>query len=148
MNTDIDITEALRHVHAYIDEIGDQPFRLRDTDLPSDAATFLVDNHYVIEGSDGFVDDVADLPAHPRRLFPDDMRIRAVGHNPKRPGTKTHARFEHFFDAATVGDYVARVTAGDAATTRKQALLDVAWAMERGQIVEDSADTSHLVAAE
>lgn len=139
----IDITEALAQVHAHIDAIGDQPFRLREAGLPPDAATFLLDNRYVIVGSDGFVDEVADMTPAPRRIYPDELAIRAVGHNPKRPGTKTHARFEHFFDSATVGDYVARAAT---TTTRKQALLDVAWAMERGQIVAVDAD-SHSEAA-
>lgn len=130
---EIDITTALRIVHQYIEEIGDQPFRIGDTDLPRDAATFLTDNDYIIIGTDGFVDDVADLPTRTRR-HEDDTPIVVTGPNPKRPGTKTHARFELFHDAATVGDYVAAATTGPNATSRKQALLDVAWAMERNQI--------------
>lgn len=135
---DSNIIEALRIVHTHMEDVGDQPFRLRETDLPPDVATSLVESSYVILGTDGLVDDVADLPER-QRAWPDETPIRAVGPNPKRVGTDTHARFELFRTCGTVGAYI---DLASRTTSRKQALLDVRWAMERGQIVVDDADAA------
>lgn len=130
----VDNTQALAIVRQHMEDVGDVAFRIADVGLPTDIARALVDEHYVVVGADGFVDDVADAPRHPTRTHAPDTAISWVGPNPKRAGTLTHERFELFRTSDTVEDYVRAATSGPAATTRKQALLDVRWAESRGQI--------------
>lgn len=77
-------------------------------------------------------------PRKPRTDYTDDLRIEVrVSQNPKRAGTKAHARFALYRDGMTVAEYKAACTAHDGKHARPgfRYLGDLKWDEERQYVM-------------
>lgn len=75
----------------------------------------------------------AAKPAVQARSFPDTAKITVVAEtNPKRPGTKAHAKWQLYAKAKTVGDVIAAFVA--AKHPKRRALSALRWDEAHGFI--------------
>ena len=71
---------------------------------------------------------------HSRRKYAGDKDARieiACADNPKRPGSKAHARFERYRNQMTVAEYE---RACENAPRSQDALIDITWDVSHGYI--------------